>query len=472
MSTAPQPGALILLVDDEQEALRSYDLNLRYSGYTNTLRCPDSRQVRTLLQEREVSLILLDLCMPHVSGEDLLDYIKDTHPHIPTIVVTGSNEVDTAVRCMRVGSADYLVKPVDRTRLISAVKRALDTGREIARLGGGDGRGEQSDIMASIVTRDEKMIAICGYIKAIAPSPEPVLIVGETGVGKEMVARAIHAASGRQGEFVAVNAAGVDDMMFADTLFGHAKGAFTGASQPRRGLIEEAAGGSLFLDEIGDLSHASQLKLLRLIQEKEYYALGSDTRKTTDARIIAATNKSQQALLGGDVFRSDLFYRLRTHFIQLPPLRDRKGDLPILIEHFLGLAARKLGKPRPAPPQELLTLLSRHDFPGNVRELESMILDAVAQGGSTGLTMADFKAWIDSVRGPAEDRRRSPVPAGGAAAQDLPTLKEAGEWAIEEALRRSGGNQSAAACLLGISRQALNKRLLKHRRDKAHGDQG
>jgi len=484
MSAAPVPLLPILLVDDEEQALRSYDLNLRYSGLTNTIRCPDPREVRSILARQEVSLVMLDLGMPQMKGEDVLEFIKKNHPHLPVIIVTGYDEVETAVRCMRAGSVDYLVKPVDRAHLLSAVRHALDAGQEARGKAPRQGESAPSAAgadspLARIVTVNARMRELLAYLEAVAGSDEPVLVTGETGVGKEMMARVIHAASNRPGKFVAVNVAGLDDAMFSDTLFGHKKGAFTGANVGRRGLIEEAAGGTLFLDEIGDMEKASQLKLLRLLQEREYYPLGSDALKAMEARVVVATNQPLERLIEEGRFRRDLFFRLRTHWVCVPPLRERLDDLEPLAEHFLAKAAQRLGKPVPAAPEGLARLLRGHSFPGNVRELEAMVFNAVALCEGESASLAPFQAWI------GQDRRNPPgqgifpgvIPEPGRAAPaeaapgsagqaepDVPTLKQAEERLIRDALERAGGSQSRAARMLGITRQALNRRILTQKR--------
>jgi DNA-binding NtrC family response regulator len=265
----------ILIVDDEENALESFEITLNSCGIENIVLCKDSREVRTLLKSGKFEIILLDLTMPYITGEELLPLIVQDYPETPVIIITGDIEVDTAVRCMQIGAFDYMVKPVEEKRLISGIKRGVDRNqlyRENMNLKHQFlyGKLAHPEVFSNIITRNSTMISILKYIEVIANSPEPVFLTGETGVGKELFARAIYHVSQRKGNFVPVNVAGLDDTIFSDTLFGHLKGAFTDAHQSRRGLIEQAAGGTLFLDEIGDLSHSSQVKLLRLIQEHEY----------------------------------------------------------------------------------------------------------------------------------------------------------------------------------------------------------
>jgi len=308
------------------------------------------------------------------------------------------------------------------------------------------------------------MLNLFQYIEVLAGTAQPVLIMGETGVGKELFARTIHAVSGLKGPFIAVNVAGLDDTVFSDTLFGHVRGAFTGADKDREGLIAKASGGTLLLDEIGEINIASQLKLLRLLQEGDYYPLGSDTPKKSTARIVAATNKSLSDLVDRGVFRNDLYFRLRGHQIAAPPLRERMEDIPLLFDRFLEEAAQALNKKKPAVPPELFTLLATYNFPGNVRELKSMVYDALARHRTSVLSTESFRAIILS-----EHAVDSHVKQNGVlgTADRLPTLREAEDGLITEALRRSAGNQSIAASLLGINRSTLNKRLNR----KHDGDQ-
>ena len=270
-STASSPLP-ILLVDDEPQLLRSASVLLRSSGVKHVVTLDDSRAVMPLLGEQEVGVVVLDLAMPHVTGQELLGQIAAGYPDVPVILMTATNDLDTAVQCMQGGAIDYLVKPVEKNRFVSSVTRALEIRNlreEVLSLKEHllTEKLDQPDAFAAIVTQSKAMHAIFRYVEAIAASRQPVLITGETGTGKELLARSVHTVSHGQGELVAVNVAGLDDTMFSDTLFGHTKGAFTGADQARSGLITQAADGTLFLDEIGDLAIPSQVKLLRLLQE-------------------------------------------------------------------------------------------------------------------------------------------------------------------------------------------------------------
>lgn len=459
----------ILIVDDELSILLAMDTTLQMAGFNNIISCQDSREVNHILQSKKVEIILLDLNMPHVDGETLLDHISREHPDIPVIIVTGAVEVDTAVRCMKSGAFDYVIKPVEEGRLLSAVSRALDF-RELKLENLALKQRilkeelEHPEAFQEIITKDKKMFAIFQYIESIAGSSQPVLIQGETGVGKELIAKAVHRLSRPKGAFVAVNVAGLDDNVFSDSLFGHIKGAFTGAERDRAGLIEKANSGTLFLDEIGDLSASSQVKLLRMLQEREYFPLGCDEPRKTTARVVASTLADLKSLEKSGKFRKDLNYRLSIHLINVPPLKERKQDIRILTDHFLKQAAEELGKKTPTPPEELYTLLSTYCFPGNIRELQSIIFDAVSRHKSKVLSLDVFKAHIEKEKGSRNSPNKRQEPYNSyplAITGDFPTIKEATRWLIAEAMKRAGGNQSIASRMLGISQQALSKRLKK-----------
>lgn len=461
------PDKPILLVDDEEHFLLSAELTISSNGIKNIETCSDSRKVLSLLSKKEYSIVVLDLNMPFVSGAELLPQIVKNYPEIPVIVITAVNNVDSAVQSMKEGAFDYVVKPVDDTRLLATIKRGLEltemrNENKLLKESLLKEKLEHPESFEHIITTSGSMRAIFRYIEAIAKTNLPVLITGETGTGKELIAQAVHNNSGRKGELIPVNVAGVDDNLFSDTLFGHKKGAFTGADIERKGLIEHAEDGTLFLDEIGDLSIESQVKLLRLLQDGKYYPLGSDIAKLSNARIIVATNRDIKSMQNGNGFRQDLYYRLRSHHIHIPPLRERKKDIPFLIDYFLIKASNELGKKKPHPPKELFTLLSNYHFPGNVRELEGIIFDAVSlhKSGILSLELIRKKLSDQLVTKPiternGDDTNDSPITITGR----FPSLKETEDALIYEALKRADGNQTIAAELLGISRRALNNRL-------------
>ncbi len=462
MNNILYPAYAILLVDDEPAWLRSLSLTLERAGITNVITCQDSREVEHVLVEHGAGLVLLDLTMPHLSGEELLAHIGERHPEVTTIVVSGMNQLEDAVRCVKLGAFDYFVKTTEEDRLVAGVLRAvrvLELERENREMSSRFLACELQNPKAfsGIITCDRAMIAIFAYIEAVAKSPQPILITGESGVGKELIAKAAHELSDRQGPLVALNVAGLDDTMFADTLFGHLRGAFTGADQVRRGMIEEAANGTLFLDEIGDLTIASQVKLLRLLQEGEYFPLGSDRPKRLKARILCATHQDLKAKEASGGFRRDLYYRLRTHHVHLPSLRERKGDIPLLLDHFITEAAKELNKKKPTYPKELVQLLSTYNFPGNIREIMSLVYDAVSLHRDRILSMDSFLKAITPQGGTVFNATSERNPFSDL--ERLPTFGEAAEALVTEAMARSNGNQTIAARLLGITQSALSKRL-------------
>ncbi|MBF0383352.1 MAG: sigma-54-dependent Fis family transcriptional regulator, partial [Magnetococcales bacterium] len=307
MTPPNTPPVTVLLVDDEPGILNGAKQILKSAGIKSVETLKDSREVIPLLESTPVSVIVLDLFMPHLSGMELLPVIREKHPEITIIVMTASMEVETAVACMKEGVFDYLVKPVEENRLVTVVNKALEVQslrHQVWALKQSllAGQTVSGPAFEGIITRCEKMEALFRYVTATSVTSEPILISGETGVGKELFAHAIHKASGRQGRFVTINAAGLDDTVFTDTLFGHRKGAYTGADQAREGVIAQADGGTLFLDEIGDLSETSQVKLLRLLQEHEYHPMGSDMPRKTDARLILATNRNLEKRIEQGVF--------------------------------------------------------------------------------------------------------------------------------------------------------------------------
>jgi DNA-binding NtrC family response regulator len=427
------PPASILVVDDEESALRGARRTLRTHGFEHVLTCDDPREVSSILETHRVSLLLLDLLMPQKSGEEVLGEVTRLHPELPVVVVTAEQDARTAVRCMKQGAVDYLLKPVTSEQLAETVERALEQSAlrwENARL-----REQffaekvlQPECFEEILTRDPGMLRMFGYLEAISRGTQPVLITGETGTGKELVARALHAVSGREGNFVAVNVAGLDDTMFSDTLFGHTTGA------------------------------------LRLLQEGEYYALGADTPGRLRARVVTATHRDPKE------FRQDLYYRLRAYHVRIPPLRERKGDLPLLVDHFLAQAAADLDKSKPTLPPELFVYLASYDFPGNVRELRSMAFDAVARHGHGVLAIAPFLELM-GISEDEDPERPDEAPSDLRFPYPMPRLRQLEQAAVAVALERVQGNQSAAARMLGVSRPTIARHVQRlHEEDATDAD--
>ncbi len=469
MNQAPYPERPILILDDDEGLRVRVSLILAEAGIGNSLMTDDPALALRLVASGQVALVLLDLFLPQADGEALLGSFTASSPEVPVIVVTGDTEPERIVRCMRAGAIDYIVKPVDKGRLLVSVWNGLATVELRRELEGFrervlEGRLEHPETFAEIVTADQRMLDLFRYIESIAPSRNSVLVLGETGTGKELFARAVHAASGRSGSFVAVNAAGLDDGLFSDALFGHRKGAYTGADAARAGLVREAAGGTLFLDEIGDLDQRSQVKLLRLLQDGEYYPSGSDAPMRSEARVVAATSRDLREAVKTGGFRSDLYFRLQTHPIRIPPLRDRRRDIPLLVRHFVVQSAESLGSTPPAVTEELLSALSGHDFPGNVRELEALMNDAVAKARNGELDVSAIRERLSSEGEGAAMPGLAPAEACGGlpislCGENFPTLREAENALVALALERATGNMSLAAGMLGISRQTLYKKV-------------
>jgi len=457
----------IMLVDDDTEALSLLKLLLRHDGFTNVVTFDDSQKALEYFDKKETSVIVMDLLMPKLHGRYLLEVFSREKPYIPVIIVSGESRIDAAIECMKTGAVDYLTKPLSVNRFTASIKRALEL------------RSLNEDIMlldkaavnrpllphtAAIITQNKDMLALLRYAEVVSKSHQPVLITGETGVGKELVAKEVHTMSGLKGGFVCINIAGLDDLMFSDTLFGHCKGAYTGAQSDRDGLIMKAANGTIFLDEIGDLNEYSQIKLLRLLQENEYYPLGSDNAVKSQARLVVATNRNLRQRVNEGKFRKDLYYRLCTHQIAIPPLRNRQDDIPLLLEHFIQEAAHSMGKGHLSYRKELIQLLKTYDFPGNVRELQSMVCDFVSRTTTTRLSAMLFKQIIEREKGGSQTPKEQvegneEVDFNSVFFSTFPTIRQAETVLIGKALNIANGNQGIAAQLLGITRQALNNRL-------------
>jgi DNA-binding NtrC family response regulator len=461
----------LLIIDDEVDFRESIALYFLDAGFT-VFEASNGREGLQVFEQERPDLVFTDLRMPVMDGFEVITELTASSPETPIVVISGVGLVKEVIHAMRLGARDYLVKPIlDMDALKLVLMRALRENsllKEIDSLKEKLLRGHLThpDAFDAIKTQNPSMIALMQYLEAIAGSSEPVLITGETGTGKELLAQSVHKISQRRGSFVPVNVSGLDDQMFTDTLFGHVKGAFSGADQRRGGLLTQADGGTIFLDEIGDLCESSQIKLLRLLQEREFYPLGSDTPRRTDARIVAATNKDLREMVHLGSFRQDLYYRLFAHQIKIPPLRERNGDLALLLDCFLGDAARAFGKKKPTCPPELCSYLAAYGFPGNVRELRAMVFDAVARHSHGVLSIDSFRRAIgleSHPKAPALDPSKRCVVLRLCDEERMPTLDEAETVLIEQALELAHGNQGVAATYLGISRNALNKKIIRGR---------
>lgn len=460
------PEHSILLVDDDAEFLDGARRALLAHGISNVTTLQGGSGVLQALATGTHTVLLLDWVMPDFSGADLLPEVVRQFPNIPVIIISGVSDLENVVSCIKQGAYDYITKPIDTTRLVSIVQNAAKSSELVVRnrkLTGyllGEPLSEPENF-SNIITSSDRMMSIFKVIETLANSRQPVLITGETGVGKELIAEAIHRSSGLKGRMVTVNAAGLDDNMLADALFGHKKGAFTGATDSRAGLIEQAKGGTLFLDEIGDLCNASQIKLLRLLQQKEYYRLGSDLLHKSDARIIAASNGNFPELLASGDFRSDLYYRISAHALHIPPLRERPEDIIPLVLHCVNNSAKSLKLPPPDLSKELSQALISYDFPGNVREMINMVHNAVAHNRSQTLEMKDFPilASVNVTRREIVRKIGISQFALHGIFHGFPTIDEVEALLVEKAIALSEGNRSIAAKMLGVSRPTLQKRL-------------
>ena len=468
----------ILLVDDEPALLRSVGITLRCEGFEKIIALDDSRQVLPQLEERAIGVVVLDLTMPGLSGQDVLRQIRQAYPEVPVIVMTGKNELETAVQCMKDGAIDYLVKPVDESRLVSSVSNALEIRRyqaEIHALRELALTESQTrhEAFSGFLTQDRQVLRIFRYLEQIAATGHPVLVCGEGGTGKELVARAVHRISGRTGPFVPVDVAGGDDERFLEDLFGHARGTLPGTEPGRKGLIAQAANGTIFLDEIGNLGQTAQVRLLRLLQDGIFRPTGGDQPVRSRARLVAATGHGLDRDVHAGRFRRDLYHQLEAYRVDLPPLRARQADLALLVTRFVERAAGESGKKVPRIPRELFTLLGAYPFPGNVRELESMCRDAVARQKSGILSLRRFKERIAQNPSVAQPAAEPSVNASIARAleplQPLPTLKQAERALEDEAMRRAGNNQGIAASLIGMTRAALNRHLVNRGKRAGRG---
>lgn len=450
----------IVIIDDEQQICDLLKTQMLTECSCNVMTFCDGQEAYPLLATGNVAAVFLDWMMPR-PGEEILKHIVKNHPEIQVFIMTAATGTETAVRSIKLGATNYMTKPLDTTRLIADAKNAIklfEANAYSKHLSETILKGHVKENYG-ILFKGEVMQRIMLYIEAMSESRQPVLITGETGTGKEGLARAIHQSSGLKGKFVAVNIAGLDDNMISDALFGHKKGAFTGADSSTEGFIAEAEGGSLFLDEIGDLAEENQVKLLRVLQEKEYYKIGSPALMKCNVRIISATNKNFTDKKIFKTFRQDLFYRLSIHQVTLPPLRERTEDIPLLATFFAHQTAKELGKETPKFTSEAMASLESYEYPGNIRELKNIVLDILTRTASATITTNDCPLYLPRPVFKADEYEKIQEHPLTRIFGKFPSIDELEEYAIKEMMKITNGNQSATARILKMARPTLIKRL-------------
>ncbi len=446
----------ILIADDEASQRSTLAGFLRKKGY-ETLDAASGEEALKIVQREALDLVLTDLRMPGLSGIDLLQEVRRANPEVQVIVMTAYGTVETAVEAMAAGAYTFVQKPVDLSALALHVERALERkqlaeeNRELrARMGEVDGGA------TGLIAASEEMREVLGLVARAAPSRASVMVIGESGTGKEQVARAIHLGSPRANKpFVAVNIAAIPETLLESELFGHEKGSFTGATDRHTGLFERASGGTLFIDEVGDMPQHGQVKLLRVLQEGTIERVGGTGSVEVDVRIVAATHQHLEDLIQEKKFREDLFYRLNVVRIEIPPLRRRKADIPPLVEHFIKRFSSVNGKSVKGLDRNALDAVMKYSWPGNVRELENAVESAVVLARGEMIGVRDLPNPVRGVNGSG--------PAGTFQDDDslsLPERVEAFERSIiNHVLEETGGNQSETARRLGVSEKAIRYRL-------------
>ncbi len=466
-------GPLVLVVDDDAGMRKVARANLRLEGF-EVATAGSAKEALAWLADHDPLAIVTDLRMPGVSGLDLLARVQELRPHVPVVLVTAHASVETAVEAMRRGALHYLTKPVRFDELGALLRHGVEAEQSRRRVLALESQLERCAGFEGLVGTSPPMRRVAELIRTVGPTDATVLLRGETGTGKELVARAIHRSSPRRERpFVSVNCTAIPRDLAESTLFGHERGAFTGAVGRQRGHFEQADGSTLFLDEVGDLELSVQGKLLRALQEREIVRLGGARPIPVDVRVVAATNRDLEAEVAAGRFREDLFYRLNVIPIELPPLRERTGDIPELLKHFLGSFAHRYGRPQPAPTPEVLQAAARYRWPGNVRELRNLceravllgwesvapLLDMVgpqaAGGTAAGETAAAFpKAWSDEwLARPFKEAKQA--------------LLDAFERQyLDRLLREHGGRMGAAARAADLAERNLYEKLRRHGIDR------
>jgi DNA-binding NtrC family response regulator len=453
--TAPAPAKL-LVVDDEAGMRKSLAIMLRRDGYAVTEAAGGTEALEQLGGE-VFDLVVADLNMADLSGLEVLRHVKQTNADVEVILMTAYGTIESAVEAMKLGAFDFITKPFQAEEILLRVKNAVDKRRlrdEVHRL-----RVEVQNAsgLDRIVGVSEPIRRMLASVPRVGPTDSTVLITGESGTGKELIARALHATSRRApGPFVSVSCAALPAELLENELFGHVKGAFTGALAARKGLLEEAQGGTFFLDEVGEAPLSIQAKLLRVLEERTIRRLGDNRSWPVDIRVVAATNRDLEVAVREKTFREDLLYRLNVIRLHLPPLRERRDDIPLLARHFLALHCRQLARELEGFAPEVLPALGGYAFPGNVRELSNVIEQAVALAAGPLIELGDLP---ERFRQPASAEGRA-APSSHALPEDA--VEEVEPEQIREALRLTGWNISRAATRLGISRNTLRYRIEKY----------
>ncbi|MFP4037903.1 MAG: sigma-54-dependent transcriptional regulator [Desulfobacteraceae bacterium] len=457
MKSKPVKKTPILVVDDDQGLLLSIGAILVSAGLPEPALLSDGRRAMELLREHRFHLVLLDLVLPHIEGIELLRQMKMELPDVECLIITAVDDLPTAVEAMKYGAFDYLVKPLQREKLVISVHNALQKHDLLHKVELLEGTRSFSDLdrpeaFNEMVAEDEAMAMVFHEAETYAANDYNLVITGETGVGKDMLARIIHRLSPRsRGPFLPVSMPALSKNLFENDLFGHSKGAYTGALTDKKGFFEEAHGGTLFLDEITELDQDLQGAILRVIQERELYRLGSTRSKKVDVRIIAASNRNVHEEVAKGRFRSDLYYRLNVCHIHIPPLRERRADILPIARHFLKKHAAKIGRDIQDLSPELAEHLLIFSFPGNVRQLENIIASAVLSERGTTLSLASALPHL-------QDEGVS-VGLHGTKLDPLLPLAEVEKRHIHRVLEATGGNRTRAAELLGIGLRTLQRRL-------------
>ncbi|MGE5217644.1 MAG: sigma-54-dependent transcriptional regulator [Chloroflexota bacterium] len=454
-------NAQVLIADDDQVSSQLFAEVLAGEGY-------QVRQVRsgadalTALERERPDLLIVDVRMPGVNGLDVTRQAHRDHPELPVVVMTAFGSMDTAIQAIREGAYDFISKPMNLEELKRVVRRALAQPELRQPKSWESGRVDDGAFLGSVVGKSQPMMEVYKTIARAAPTRSTVLILGESGTGKELIARAIHEHSERAGHpFVAVDCGALTETLLASELFGHVRGAFTGAVSDKKGVFESAQGGTCFLDEIGNISLENQAKLLRTLQEHEVRPVGSQKPIKVDVRIVAATNKDLESLIRSGAFREDLYYRVKVVTIHLPPLRERTEDIAPLAEYFRKRYSHESAKPVTAISEPTMSLLLKYWWPGNVRELENVIERAVVLSNQRAITVEDLPAEIRTLSRPSlygNESGREPLLIA-----DTPPLEEVKKRYVLRVIALCDGNLSRAARMLNIDRRSLYRMLTRYK---------